>query len=181
MQPTMTSRVGPVPDMDDRHFQLVRAKYQTRGENFSELFEALLSVAKEASMDAALECLERCVIAKRTAWLDQNLPTVERSADPVDDAYRIFYEVYLGISAPRDGEIVERAPGRMVTRWWNPCPVLDVCEKLDLDTRVVCKKAYHLPVQVFLSRIDSRLRFERNYEALRPDSSYCEEIFTLEE
>jgi hypothetical protein len=42
-------------------------------------------------------------------------------------------------------------------------------------------KSYHKPVQAFLSKIDPRLRFDRNYEALRPHTVYCEEIITLEE
>jgi hypothetical protein len=167
--------------MNDEYYQQVKAKYDSKGADFSDLFETILSIADEASLDEALACLERCVIEKRTAWLDRNLPVLERTADPIDDAYRIFYEVYLGISAPSDGEIVERAPGRMVTRWWNECPTLDVCQKLGLDTREVCKKAYHEPAQVFLSRIDPRLRFERNYDALRPHAAYCEEIIGLEE
>jgi tRNA(adenine34) deaminase len=167
--------------MDDRYFQLVKAKYALKGEDHSDLFQTILEIAEEASLHVALECLEQCVFEKRTAWLYQNLPALERTGNPIDDAYRIFYETYLGVSAPDDGEIVERAPGRMVTRWWNQCPTLDVCQKLGLDTREVCQKAYHRPVQVFLSRIHPALRFDRNYEALRPHTPYCEEILTLEE
>jgi len=69
----------------------------------------------------------------------------------------------------------------IVIRWWNKCPVLEICKKLGLDTKEVCKKSYHQPAQTFLSRIDPRLKFDRNYEAIRPHSSYCEEIITLEE
>jgi tRNA(adenine34) deaminase len=167
--------------MDDEYYALVKAKYESKGEDHSDLFQTVLDVAQEASLDVALECLEQCAVEKRTAWLDENLPGLERTDDPIDDAYRIFYEVYLGLSAPRDGEVVERASGRMVTRWWNPCPTLDACQKLGLDTREVCQKAYHRPVQVFFSRIHPGLRFERNYEALRPHTPYCEEIITLEE
>jgi propanediol dehydratase small subunit len=34
-------------------------------------------------------------------------------------------------------------------------------------------------VQEFLQRIDPRLRFDRNYTALRPYRDYCEELITL--
>ncbi len=167
--------------MDDRYYLLVKAAYDSKGEDHSDLFQTILGIAKESSLDAALACLERCAVEKRTAWLDQNLPAVERTGDPIDDAYRIFYETYLGVSAPDDGEIVQRAPRRLVTRWWNRCPTLDVCQKLGLDTREVCQKAYHRPVQVLFSRIHPALRFQRNYDALRPHTPYCEEIITLEE
>jgi tRNA(adenine34) deaminase len=165
--------------MNDRYLQLVKAKYDSKGADHSDLFETILSIAEESSLDVALACLERCVTDKRTAWLDQNLPSLKRSGNAIDDAFTTFYEGYLGISPPEDGEIVERTPSRMVTRWWNPCPTLGACQKFGLDTREVCRKAYHQPVQVFLARIDPRLRFERNYHALRPHTPYCEEILTL--
>jgi hypothetical protein len=167
--------------MDDQHYALVKAKYESAGEDHGDLYRTILAIAEEASLDVALECLERCVVEKRTAWLERNLPSLQRTGNPIDDAYRIFYEVYLGISAPDDGAIVERTPGRMVTRWWNRCPTLDVCQELGLDTREICRKALHRPVEVFLANIHPGLRFERNYPELRPHGAYCEEIITLEE
>jgi tRNA(adenine34) deaminase len=68
----------------------------------------------------------------------------------------------------------------MVIRWWNHCPTLEACRKLGLDTRQICRKVYQQPVQVFLAKLDSGLRFGRNYEALRPYTPYCEEIISLE-
>jgi hypothetical protein len=44
---------------------------------------------------------------------------------------------------------------------------------------VVCKGAYHKPVQTFLDRVDPRLKFDRNYSSLRPYTDYCEEILEL--
>ncbi len=165
--------------MHDGYLQSVKAKYESKGEDYSDLFDTILLIAAEASMDIALECLQRCVTEKRTLWLEANLAGLQLTGNAVEDAHRAFYGGYLGISPPRDGEIVERTPFRLVTRWWNPCPVLDVCQKFGLDTREVCKKAYHHPVQVFLSRIEPRLRFDRNYDALRPHTTYCEEMITL--
>jgi tRNA(adenine34) deaminase len=167
--------------MDDSYFQLVKAQYDSRGDDHSTLFQTILDIAEESSLDVALACLERCAVEKRTAWLEKNLEALQLTGDPVGDAYRIFYETYLGISAPDDGKIVERTPDRMVTRWWNRCPTLDACHKLGLDTREICRKAYHRPVQVFFSRINPDLRFDRNYEALRPHTPYCEEMISLEE
>jgi hypothetical protein len=163
--------------VDDRYLQLVKAKYE--GADYSDLFQTILSIAEESSLDDALACLERCVTDKRSAWLDRNLPSLTRTGNAIDDAFAAFYEGYLGISPPEDGEIVRRAPRAIVIRWWNPCPTLDACQRFGLDTREVCRKAYHQPVQVFLSRIDPRLRFDRNYDALRPHTPYCEEILTL--
>lgn len=178
---TELTRAGCVSEMDDTYLQLVRAKYDSKGDDYSDLFATILSIAEESSLDEALGYLERCVTEKRSAWLARNRSALLRTADPIDDGYRAFYGAYLGLSVPQDGEIVERTPTRMVTRWWNPCATLDVCQKLGLDTRVVCCRAYHRPVQVFLESIDPRLRFDRNYDALRPHTPYCEEILTLAE
>ncbi len=169
------------PAMDEIHFQVIKQEYQKRGEDFTNIFAAILSVANEVGLDEALKYLEQCVIQKRLSWLDEQLGTLEKTGDPLLDAYTSFYEIYLGISMPKDGEIVQRSEGRLITRWWNPCPVLDACIKLGLDTREICRKAYHRPVQIFLSRIDPKLRFDRNYDCVRPYTPYCEEIITWEE
>jgi hypothetical protein len=164
--------------MDDRHYQVVRRQYRRR--DSVELLRTIASIAKEIGLESALSLLERCVTEKRLAWLDEHLETLERTADPIMDGYKAFYEAYLGI-LPQYGEIVEATPNRMVTRWWNPCPILEACKTLGADTRVVCKHAYHRPVDAFLARVDPRLRFERNYDVIRPHAPYCEEMILLEE
>jgi hypothetical protein len=167
--------------MNGEYYQLVRHQYQRSGGNTTELFQTILSIAQEIGLDAALACLEQCVVEKRLSWWDRNAEALEIMGDPLRDGYSMFYEGYLGLSTPQDGEIVEATDRRLVTRWWNPCSTLEACKKLGLDTREICRKVYHQPVQVLLSKMDPRLRFERNYAALRPYAPYCEEIIRLEE
>jgi tRNA(adenine34) deaminase len=167
--------------MNREYCQLVRRQYENSRGNSIELFQTILSIAEKVGLDDALACLERCVIEKRLSWLDRNVTALEKTGNPLMDGYKMFYESYLGLSIPPDGEIVEATDRQLVTRWWNDCPTLEACQKLGLDTREICKKAYHKPVQVLLSRIDPRLRFKRNYAALRPYTPYCEEIIALEE
>jgi tRNA(adenine34) deaminase len=165
--------------MDSVFLERIRQQYEISKGDLTDLFETILAVARDIGMDRALQYLEQCVIEKRSAWLDINLK--RRSTNPLDDGYKLFYERYLGLSVPSDGIIVSSTNHRMVMRWTNPCPTLQACMLLGLDTREICKKAYHEPVQYFLTRIDPRLRFKRNYAALRPYTTYCEEIFELEE
>lgn len=162
------------------HYHRIQQAYQNPDRDFTKLFQLVLAAADDIGLDAALAHLERCVIEKRLAWLDEHLPELERSDDPLADGYRIFYEEYLDISPPADGDVVDLTTERLVSQWWNPCPTLEACEALGLDTREICKKVYHKPVQVFLSRIDPRLRFDRNYAVLRPHQPWCEEIISLE-
>jgi len=165
----------------DRYRQQIRQQYQNSSGEATSLFQTILAVARHIGLDEALSILEQCVTEKRLAWLETHLADFERSDNPVLDGYRLFYEVYLGVSVPDDGEIVSQTRSEMVMRWWNHCPTLEACQKLNLDTREICQKAYHQPVQEFLARLDPRLKFERNYEALRPHSPYCEEIIVLKE
>jgi hypothetical protein len=164
--------------MDD-YYEVIKQQYEYKSTDNTALFRTIRSVAEEVGWDRALAYLEQCVTEKRLAWLEKHLDELERTDDPVLDGYRLFYEVYLGVAAPADGQIVERTETKMVTRWWNHCPTLEACQALGLDTRQVCRKAYHGPVQAFLSRLDPRLRFERNYEAIRPHCAYCEETISL--
>jgi hypothetical protein len=145
------------------------------------LFEEILKASNQVGMDAALAYLAQCVTEKRRAWLKANFDEVIHEADPVMAGYHWFYERYLRVSVPVDGEIVEHTRKRIVMRWWNPCPTLEACMKLGLDTRVVCKKAYHIPVQDFLEHIHPKLRFDRNYASIRPHAAWCEEIIELED
>jgi tRNA(adenine34) deaminase len=166
--------------MNRKYYQLVKHQYESSRENSTELFQTVLSIAEEVGLDDVLECLQQCVIEKRLSWLDRNIKALEKTGNPLIDGYKIFYESYLGLSIPQDGEIIEATDRQLVTRWWNYCPTLEACQKLGLDTREICKKVYHKPVQVLLSKIDPRLRFKRNYDALRPYTPYCEETIALE-
>lgn len=165
----------------EEYYDLIKKQYQNSAGDSTTLFQTLLSVAHEIGFDKALAYLEQCVTEKRLAWLQTNLENLAKTGSPVFDGYRLFYEVYLGVSVPQDGQIVEQTEQKMVMRWWNPCPTLEACQKLGLDTREICKQVYHQPVQAFLAKIDPRLRFDRNYEALRPQRAYCEEIISLAE
>jgi hypothetical protein len=162
----------------NEYYQLVRQQYRRR--DSVKLLRTIMTIAREIGLERALSLLERCVTEKRLAWLDERLATLERTGDPIADGYKAFYEAYLGI-LPQYGEIVNVTPNRMVTRWWNPCPILEACKALGVDTRIVCKRAYHKPVDAFLARIDPRLRFERDYDAIRPHTPYCEETILLAE
>lgn len=166
--------------MQDHYWRIKQHYLNLQGDS-TELFDQILKASKEIGMDKALAYLGQCAIEKRLAWLKANFDEVIHENDPVMAGYHWFYERYLRVSVPGDGEIVEHTPRRIVMRWWNPCPTLEACKKLGLDTRVVCRKAYHLPVQEFLEHIHPKLRFDRNYAGIRPQAAWCEEIIELED
>jgi hypothetical protein len=161
--------------------QSIKTQYENSRGDSTALFQEILRVSKEIGLYPALSILERCVTEKRMAWAQVHLEEITKTDSPVLDGYRWFYEKYLGLCVPGDGEIVELSEKRIVSRWWNPCPALEACKKFALDTRVVCKKAYHKPVQAFLEQLHPGLRFERNYDCIRTYTAYCEEIIPLED
>ncbi len=84
----------------DPHYERIKAEYQQSVGDFTQLYETLLATAEEVGLDQALAHLESCIIEKRLAWLDKHLAAFERTEDPVQDGYRLFYETYLGVSTP---------------------------------------------------------------------------------
>jgi tRNA(adenine34) deaminase len=161
--------------------QRIEYQYENAQGDSTELFQEILNISKEIGLDNALSILERCVTERRVAWAKAHLGEMKQTGNPVLDGYRWFYEKYLRVSMPEDGEIAEISGKRIVSRWWNPCSTLEACKKFGLDTRVICRKVYHRPVQVFLKQLHPGLCFGRNYDCLRPYTTYCEEIIFLEE
>jgi tRNA(adenine34) deaminase len=159
---------------------LIQQAYDDSRSSSVRLFQTVLSIAGVAGMDDTLTCLQECVTARRLAWWERTGRNIVTTNDPVMDGYRLFYENYLGLSVPKDGEIIEVNDRRMVSRWSNLCPTLEACKILSLDTREICKKVYHQPVQALLSKVNPGLKFDRNYSSLRPYTSYCEEIISLD-
>jgi hypothetical protein len=143
-----------------------------------ELFEYVMAVAREIGQERALRILEDCVVDSALKWFEENKDKLELKGPPVEQAFEIFYFKHLGLD-PRDVEVVERTPHRIICRWRNFCSVLEACKLLGLDTRIICRRVYEKPGKVLLKRIDPQLAFSRNYERIRPYADYCEEIIEL--
>ena len=74
------------------------------------------------SLDAALAYLEECVCARRIAWMDRHAESIEQTGNSLVDGFNLFYTHYLGLSLPRDGELVEANESCIRVRWSNRCP-----------------------------------------------------------
>ncbi|MFC1484600.1 hypothetical protein ACFL5M_04065 [Candidatus Neomarinimicrobiota bacterium] len=126
---------------------------------------------------------EKEVSRKRLRWWEDNRERIQSEGSGhlsiLDQAYRIFYVEYLGLS-PKEVPIVERTDKQLVIHSHNFCPVHHACADLGLDTREVCKAIYERPVSDLLKQIHPGLRFTRNYEAIRPNTWYCEEMIQLD-
>jgi len=124
--------------------------------------------------------VEKRVTSKRLEWLgQQELGRPSGWPLPIDPilpqrAFDLLFFEYMGL-APEDLPVVEVSESRVTWLSRNPCPTLEACSRLGLDTRTVCRSIYEKPAQIFLSQLDPRLRFVRDYSVIRPHAPHCRE------
>jgi tRNA(Arg) A34 adenosine deaminase TadA len=124
--------------------------------------------------------IERRRSERRLAWLTAHghgphegdpLPAIPVSPR---EAFELFFFAYMG-RIPEEFPVAEETPDRITWLSDDPCPTLSACSTLGLDTREVCRAVSERPVQTFLSRLDPRLRFMRDYTTIRPHAAHCRE------
>jgi tRNA(Arg) A34 adenosine deaminase TadA len=121
----------------------------------------------------SLPDIERETALKRKRWLEDNRSLIPPAnlANP-REAFELLFFTYMDL-APGDLMIVSEDEVHITWLSLNPCPTLDACKALGLDTRKVCRQAYEKSTQAFLSMIDPQLRFIRSYEKIRPYAEAC--------
>lgn len=143
-------------------------------------FEELVQARTRLLAGADLRAIEHDVASKRRSWLQEQghsrpsgwpLPT-----EPVSPrrAFELLFLQYMGLP-PEQLPVVEESEQSITWLSQNPCATLEACSRLGLDTRVVCRAVYEKPVQAFLTELDVRLRFVRDYAAIRPHAPHCRE------
>lgn len=153
-----------------------RKSYVERTPETIRLFQTVIETSREVGWEKAWAKLEDEKCKGRIGWFEENKDKFHLEGTDVEKAYRLLYVEFLNLG-PSDGEIVEKTENRIVTRWYNPCDVLEACVALGLDTREICKRVYKKSAQVLISQINPKLRFRRTTH--RPHSPYCEEIIEL--
>lgn len=119
--------------------------------------------------------LEREVAARRVAWVEARLPgTGGAGAWTPRRAFEVLFFDYMGLKAA-DLPVVSESDGEIVWESRNPCPTLEACRVLGLDTRKVCRTVYEKSTQALISRLDPSLRFLRDYRLIRPHADHCRE------
>lgn len=137
-------------------------------------FEDQVQYQLERLRSHSLRTIERQTIEKRTAWWEARGDALrERTPTPRLAFETLFFE-YMGL-APENLPIVREDNNEIVWESRNPCPTLEACRRLNLDTRTVCRDAYEKSTQAFVSRLDPQLRFLRDYTQIRPFADHCRE------
>ena len=141
-------------------------------------FEAQVAAQVHRLSSMPLAEIEREVAAKRTAWFAKHLSVSAFRRLGGLIAPRVAFEAlffdYMELSEA-DLPVLTESDTEIVWASRNPCPTLEACRRLGLDTRVVCRGAYEKSAQAFVSLFDPQLRFLRDYEEIRPHAEHCRE------
>lgn len=114
-------------------------------------------------------------IARRLSWFAENRDNFTfLNNDSIERAYRLLL-CRFGIDET-EAPIVERDGNKIMFHSMNFCPTLEACKILNLDTRYICKRYNEDSTDRLIKQIDPHLRFERNYQKMRPYFDYCEEM-----
>ena len=154
--------------------------HQMKVDGWIRLFIYLQEVAKEIGEEKALEILSDVQTQMEKGWFEENASKLDLSGPPLLAAYRLIFEDKLGRSHS-EIKIMEESEKRIVHHYDLPCSILDACLKLGLDTKKICKALHQKSVNTLMQLVDPRLRFDRDYEKIRPYVDYCVEIFWVEE
>jgi tRNA(Arg) A34 adenosine deaminase TadA len=122
----------------------------------------------------SLREIEQAVTEKRLNWWVNH--TDLKPAGPISPRLafeRLFFD-YMGLKK-EDLPILTESENEIVWASKNPCPTLEACGRLKLDTRTVCRHAYEKSTQAFISQLDPCLRFVRSYKEIRPHAKICRE------
>ncbi len=116
-------------------------------------------------------------IRKRLEWYMRNEGRLDLEGTDVRKAYTLLLLRYLALE-PSEVPVIYEDETRIVWRSFNPCPLLEACKRLGLDTRMVCK-SQEPAAQALIEKVNRNLKFSRNYDRIRPRSPYCEEMIEL--
>lgn len=94
------------------------------------------------------------------------------------DILKLFYFEFLKVPK-EDCEIIEMTNNRLITRCKNKCPILDLSQVLNIDTKKSCRKISEGPCKYFLRKLDKNIKLKRNYGHIRPYKEDCEEVITI--
>ena len=124
--------------------------------------------------DERLGEYNRMLAARRIEWYcEEGRKLIPGKGDATEQGYQLLLKK-LG-TTEAEAPVVHRGRGRIVFHSKNFCPTLEACIILGLDTRRTCRLYNEGATDRLIRQIDPRLRFNRNYNNIRPYSEYCEE------
>ncbi len=137
-------------------------------------FEEKTKQQQELLQQGAFRTIESQIIEKRTQWFREKFPQGYDGEASPRAAFELLFFEKMKLS-PEDLPVLSESDEKIVWSSNNPCPTLEACRELKLDTRPVCRSINEKATQAFVSLVDPQLRFHRSYEEIRPHSHHCKE------
>jgi tRNA(Arg) A34 adenosine deaminase TadA len=137
-------------------------------------FEVQVQQQIDRLQTRSLREIEKAVSEKRLNWWDAHSALKIDGTISPRYAFECLFFDYMGLKK-EDLPILSETADEITWASQNPCPTLEACQQLKLDTHKVCRQAYEKSTQAFISQLDSRLRFVRSYDEIRPYASICRE------
>jgi hypothetical protein len=110
-------------------------------------------------------------------WHSKNKKRIPNKITP-KDILELFYLDFLNIQK-KDCKIIEITKNKLITRCKNKCPILELSQNLNIDTKKSCRQISEGPCKYFLKKLDKNIYFKRNYNHIRPYKEDCEEVITI--
>ncbi len=102
-----------------------------------------------------------------------------RKAENMEDILKLFYYGFLRLRK-EDVEVVKLTDNELITISRNPCPILNLTLKLNLDTKYTCKLISETVCKYVLKQVNPKLQFKRDYGYIRPYKNGCLEKIYLQ-
>jgi tRNA(Arg) A34 adenosine deaminase TadA len=122
----------------------------------------------------SLRELDDAIASRRLAWLEERADRLRATPPTPRSLFETLFLDCLGLRR-EDLPVLSESEQEITWSSRNPCPTLEACAQLGLDTRKVCRGAHERSTQAFLSWFDPRFRFLRDYDEIRPWSHHCRE------
>jgi len=144
-----------------------------------EAVKAFIDEISDAEERGDYSHINRKSIENRLRWYEEHENELDLEGTDVHKAYTMVMLKFMEKN-PEEVPIVYEDEKKIVWRSYNWCPILEACKRMGYDTRKVCRLGEETSVQLMIEKINSKLRYTRNYEKIRPYTDFCEEIIYLE-
>ena len=122
--------------------------------------------------------VDRDTAKKRLEWWEKNKDRIVLEGSEVRKAFDLVFSNYMNVD-PNDILVIYEREKKIIWRSYNPCPYLEACKQLSIDTRIFCKEGHHECMNDIIRVVNPNLVFSRSYERIRPYYPYCEESIEL--
>ena len=118
--------------------------------------------------------LANMITQRRLNWLNHNEHLLRDGLISPEEAYKLL--IYHHMKVEEGITIRKISNNLMMAEARNFCPYLEACQRLEMDTKFVCKEIGEPSIIAFMEEISPKLHFFRDYSKIRPYSDHCLEF-----